>query len=290
MPATILAGIVNGAVYGLLAVGIVLVYKGSRVLNFAQGELGGWALFVTWWFVERQKWPWPAGAAVGIASAAVIAVLFNQFIIRPMGNAPRLAVAVATVGLFLFLLSLEVVIFKQAIAFLRPPISGRGIPAFGIGLSPTAMLALATLAVVGIGLAAFLRYTDFGLGVLAASQDPDATRLVGVSVSRVSMFTWVSAAVLGAIAALLIEPIVGVFAPGIMTEIFVRALAAALVGGLTSLPGAFAGGIIVGVTEAVAVKVVPATAFPSISFVVMLAVIIVVLLFLPRGVFGWRRS
>ncbi|MGH2813194.1 MAG: ABC transporter permease subunit, partial [Actinomycetota bacterium] len=202
----------------------------------------------------------------------------------------RLAVAVATVGLSLFLLAAEVVFFRQAAAFLRPPIPGRGIAAFGIGLSPTAMLALGTLAVVGIGLAAFLRYTDFGLGVLAASQDSDATRLVGVSVTRVSMFTWVSAGALGALAALLIEPIVGVFGPGLMTEFFVRGLAAALVGGLTSLPGAFAGGIVVGVVEAVAIRTVPATAFPSISFVVLLLVIILVLLFMPRGLFGFRRA
>jgi branched-chain amino acid transport system permease protein len=288
MPATILVGVVNGAVYGLLALGIVLVYKGSRVLNFAQGEIGGFALFVTWWLVEQKDLPWAVGGAAGIMSAVVIAVVFNLLVIRPMGNATRLAVAVSTVGLFLFLLAAEAFIWKQAIAFLRAPIQARGIPAFGIGLSPTAMLALGTLLVVGLGLAAFLRYTDFGLGVLAASQDSDATRLVGIKVSRVSMFTWVSAGVLGAVAALLIEPIVGIFAPGFMTEFFIRALAAALLGGMTSLPGAFVGGITVGVVEAIIVRQVPASAFPGAASVAMLVIIILVLLVRPSGILGGR--
>jgi branched-chain amino acid transport system permease protein len=290
LPATILAGVVNGAIYGLLALGIVLVYKGSRVLNFAQGEIGGFALFVTWWLVEQKDLPWLVGGAAGVLSAVVIAIVFNVLVIRPMANATRLAVAVATVGLFLFLLAAEAFIWKQAIAFLRPPIQGRGIPAFGIGLSPTAMLALGTLLLVGLALAAFLRYTDFGLGVLAASQDTDATRLVGIRVSRVSLFTWVSAAILGAVGALLIEPIVGVFAPGFMTEFFIRALTAALIGGLTSLPGAFVGGITVGVLEAIVIREVPASAFPGAASVAMLVLIILVLLIRPSGILGTKPA
>lgn len=288
MPATILVGLVNGATYGLIALGIVLVYRGSRVLNFAQGELGGFALFVAWWLVERRDMPWIIGAAAGILVAMGIAAAFNVLVVRRMGDAPRLSVAVATVGLFLLLVALEVVIFKQSVAFLRAPIGGRGIPAFGVGLSRTGLLALGTLGLVGAGLAAFLRYTDFGLGVLAASQDADAARLVGVPVKRVSMFTWTAAAALGAVAALLIEPIVGVFGPGTMTEFFIRGLAAALVGGLASLPGAFVGGITVGIIEAIAIRYVPQTVFPAFYSVVMLAIIIAVLLVRPQGLLGKR--
>lgn len=290
MPATIVAGIVYGAIYGLLALGIVLVYKGSRVLNFAQGELGGFALFFTWWLVERKDQPWFLGAAVGILAVMAIAALFNLLVVRVMANASRLAIAVATVGLFLLLLAAEAFIWKQAVAFLRPPLQGRGIAAFGIGLSPTQVLALGTLASAAVALAAFLRYTDFGLGVLAASQDSDATRLIGVRVTRVSMFTWVAAGALGAVAALLIAPIVGAFAPGSMTDFFIRSLAAALVGGLTSLPGAFVGGITVGVIEAVVVRWTSGWDFPGVSSVVMLLVIILVLLVRPAGILVPRKS
>ncbi|MGH9195701.1 MAG: branched-chain amino acid ABC transporter permease [Acidimicrobiia bacterium] len=282
------AGIVQGSIYGLLALGIVLVYKGSRVLNFAQGEFGGFALFVSWTLIERWKLPWALGALVGVLSAVVIALVFERLIVRRMANASRLAIAVATVGLFLLLVSLELVVWKQAIAFLRPPITGTSVMFLGYPMSPVKMLAIGALLTIGVGAAAFLRYTDFGLGVLAASQDVEATRLVGIKVSRVSAFTWGSAAALGAIAALLVEPIVGNFAPGSMTEFFIRGLAAALVGGLTSLPGAFVGGLSVGIAEAFAVRLVGQTTFPAFYSVVMLVIIIAILLLRPAGLMGKR--
>ena len=104
-------------------------------------------------------------------------------------------------------------------------------------MSPGYLVAFAAMALIGGGLALFLRRTDFGLGVLAASQDPVAVRLVGIRFSRVSAFTWGMAGFVGAVAALLIQPLIGAFGPGFMTGFFVRALAAALIGGLTSLPG-----------------------------------------------------
>ena len=284
----LLVGIVNGAIYGLLALGIVLVYKGSKVLNFAQGEFGTFGLFIAWWLIEQKDLPWGVGAIIAIASVVAIALLFDRLVIQRMVQASRLAVAVATVGLFLFLLSLEIVIFKQAVAFLRPPVRGTGEPILGIPLNPTQMIAIGTLIAIGVAAAAFLRYTDFGLGVLATAQDNDAARLVGIRVKRVSSFTWGAAAALGALAALLVEPIVGVFGPGSMTEFFIRGLAAALVGGLTSLPGAFVGGITVGIIETLAITQIGQTTFPAVSSVIMLAIIITVLLFRPAGLLGKR--
>ena len=284
----LLVGIVNGAIYGLLALGIVLVYKGSKVLNFAQGEFGTFGLFIAWWLIEQKDLPWGVGAIIAIAGVVAIALLFDRLVIQRMVQASRLAVAVATVGLFLFLLSLEIVIFKQAVAFLRPPVRGTGEPILGIPLNPTQMIAIGTLIAIGVAAAAFLRYTDFGLGVLATAQDNDAARLVGIRVKRVSSFTWGAAAALGALAALLVEPIVGVFGPGSMTEFFIRGLAAALVGGLTSLPGAFVGGITVGIIETLAITQIGQTTFPAVSSVIMLAIIITVLLFRPAGLLGKR--
>ncbi len=168
---------------------------------------------------------------------------------------------------------------------LDPPIAGLGVNILGFFVSPTQILALGVAAAVGVGLAWFLRRTDFGLGVLAASQDPSATRLVGISVARVSAFTWGIAGVISAIAALLIEPTIGLFAPGFMTGLFVRGLAAALLGGLTNLAGAFAGGLAVGVVEAVAGHQFVQSTFPGIQSVSVLLIIILILMMRPQGLF-----
>ncbi|HYZ92505.1 MAG TPA: branched-chain amino acid ABC transporter permease [Actinomycetota bacterium] len=288
MGSTLVAGSVNGAIYGLIALGIVLVYKGSRVLNFAQGEIGTFALFVTWWFVTQHDWPWLAGAAMGVGTGVFIGLLFERLVVRRMADASRLSVAVATIGLFLFLIAASAFAFSEALVVLPPPLKGLGPRIFDFYVSPTAMLGFATTAVLGLGLAAFLRRTDFGLGVLAAAQDPTMVRLVGVRISRVSAFTWGIAGAVGAIAALLIEPIVGAFGPGFMTQFYLRGLAAALLGGLTSLPGAFVGGIALGVTEALVVKATFSSTFPGISSVTVFVVIVAVLVLRPSGLLGAR--
>jgi branched-chain amino acid transport system permease protein len=286
----IVGGIANGAIFGLVALGIVLVYKGTKVLNFAQGELGTIALFVTWWFVEEQGLPYGLGALAGIAASVVIALAFERTVVRRMVEAERLSIAVATVGLFFLLISVEVLVFSESLLLLPPPIAGLGPRVLGFFLNPSYMVAFAAMALIGGGLALFLRRTDFGLGVLAASQDPVAVRLVGIRYSRVSMFTWGMAGFLGAVAALLIQPLIGAFEPGFMTAFFVRGLAAALIGGLTNLTGAFLGGIVIGVLDAVVGQLTLGSTFPGIQSVVVFMVIIAVLLAFPNGVAaGLRR-
>jgi len=282
----LISGLANGGIYALLAVGIVLVYKGSRVLNFAQGEMGTFGLFIAFWLIEERGLPWGVGAFGAIAVVALIGLLFERIVVRNMGEASRLTVAVATIGLLLLLLALELKIFGPSPRILRPPIEGLGLHIAGFYVSPTQMLALLTALGLGVALAAFLKRTDFGLGVLAASQDPAATRLVGVRVGRVSAFTWALAGAVSAVAGLLIQPTIGVFAAGFMTGLFVRGLAAALLGGLTSLPGAFIGGVAVGVIEALIGQRYVQSTFPGIQSVAVMVVIVVVLLIRPRGLFG----
>jgi len=290
MTQAIVGGIANGAIFGLVALGIVLVYKGTKVLNFAQGELGTVSLFVAWWFVNEQGLPYWMGAISGIATSVLIALLFERLVVRRMVEAERLSIAVATVGLFFFLFAAEILVFSESILLLPPPIEGLGPQILGFYVNPGYQLAFAAMALIGGGLALFLRRTDFGLGVLAASQDPVAVRLVGIRYGRVSMFTWGMAGFLGAVAALLIQPLIGAFDPGFMTVFFVRGLAAALIGGMTSLPGAFVGGIIVGVLDAVVGQLFIGSTFPGIQSVVIFLVIIAVLLVAPNGVLARSRA
>ncbi|MDQ6747324.1 MAG: branched-chain amino acid ABC transporter permease [Candidatus Dormibacteraeota bacterium] len=292
-------GLVQGGTYALLALGIVLVYKGSRVLNFAQGEIGTMALYVAYFVIVFMHGPWWLGALLAIAVAATVGVVFERVVVRRMGEAPRLSVAIGTVGLLTLLLTLEAVLWKPIPRVLPAAIPGLGVKVAGFYVSPSQMLALAVTLALGLGLAAFLRRTDFGLGILAAAEDATAARLMGIRLGRVSAFTWGAAAAIAAIAALLIEPTVGVFAPGYVSELFVRGLAAALVGGLTSLPGAFVGGLAVGVIEAMAVyflrysevaQHIGTASLPGIDSLTVFLIIIVVLLVRPDGLLGKPQS
>jgi len=279
-------GLVYGGIYGLLAVGIVLVYRGSRVLNFAQGEVGTVGLFVAYFLITEKGLPWWVGALGAVGTAVAIGLLFERFIVRPMVSATRLAVAVATVGLLLFLLAVEFRFAGESPRSVRGPIAGDGTSIAGVVVSPTQMLSLAVTLGVGFGLSVLLRRTDFGLGVLAAADDPTAVRLVGVRLSRVSAFTWGAGAAVSALAVLLIEPTIGVFTPGFASELFVKGLAAALVGGLTSLTGAFAGGLIVGLVEIQVGSLTLTSGVPGVPTLAIFALILGVLLLRPSGLFG----
>ncbi len=287
MGSALVSGIIVGGIYGLIAIGIVLVYKGSRVLNFAQGEIGTIALYIAWWVIEVARWPWVLGALAGIATSMALSFVFERLVVSRMVEATRLAVAVATVGFALLLVALEFKLWGASPKFLTAPIEGQGPKILGFFVQPTQIVALVAVAVIGLGLTRFLRTTDFGLGVLAAAQDPVSTRLVGVRFARVSAFTWVTAGALSAIAALLITPTLGAFAPNHITaSFFVPALAAALVGGLTSLTGAFFGGLIVGViTEEIRFFFVAST-IPGIPTIAIFALVLLVLLLRPQGLFA----
>ena len=284
-------GVVTGAIYGLIALGLVLVYKGSRVLNFAQAEIGGAGLYLTYICLSHFHLPWIAAAFATILVAALAGLAFERLIVRPMGEAPRLTVAVATVGLFFLLLATEFYFFGQSPVFIPAPITGLGLRVAGFLVSPTDLLSFAVIALLAAGLAAFLRYTDFGLGVLAAAQDATAVRLVGIPLGRLSMFTWGAAGALSAIAALLIEPQIGTVTPGTIGEpLFLGGLAAALLGGLTSLEGAFVGGLLVGVAQSEAEHLLLATGFPGIRAIVLFVIVLGVLLLRPQGLLGSRRA
>ena len=289
MGSTIVLGLIAGGIYGLLAVGIVLVYRGSGALNFAQGEIGTFALYVAYFLVTEREMPWLVGAAAALVVAAGIGAGFERFVVRRMVDANRVAIAVATVGLLSFLLAVEFKFFSGSPRELRAPIEGTSVEVMGVFVSPTQILALVVTLAVGVGLAGLLRRTDFGLGVLAAAQDSAAVRLVGVPLNRVSAFVWGAGAAISALAALLIVPTVGVFAPGYATGLFLGGLTAAVIGGLTSLPGAFVGGIAVGLLEAFATDLLADTGLPGARTLAVFIVLMAVLITRPQGLLAGIR-
>jgi branched-chain amino acid transport system permease protein len=284
----IVLGLISGSIYALIAAGITLVFKGSRVLNFAQAEVGTLTLYVTYWVSSKHHQPWVLGALASIVAAVAIGLLFERIVIRPMLTAPRLTVAVATIGLFSFCLAVELGLFAGSVYLIPPPIAHGGVRLAGVYVSASQWLALGVVAVIAAALAAFLRFTDFGLAVQASADDPVAAQLMGTPRGRISAFTWGTAGALSAIAVLLIEPTVGVLTPGAFAGLFIGGLTAALVGGLTSLPGAFVGGLVVGIAEAEVKAHIVTSAIPSVQTTAMLVIVLAVLLLRPQGLLGSR--
>jgi branched-chain amino acid transport system permease protein len=282
MGQTLIAGLVAGGIYGILALGIVIVYRGSKVLNFAQVELGTFGIYVAWWLVDEHGAPWIVGAGAGLVATVAISIVFERFVVRQMVDSPRVTVAVATIGLLLLLIAVELKLWGPSPRSLRGPVSGSATSLLGYTVSWTELLAFALAAAVGLGLNAFLRRTDFGLGVLAAAQDPVATRMQGVSFARVSAFTWGVAGALGALAVILIEPTIGAFFPGHFSvganALFIPALAAALIGRLDNLTHAFLGGLAVGIVQQGVQRIFVDSTTPGIASVAVFAVIIAALL------------
>ena len=277
MGQVLVLGLISGGIYALFALGVVLVFRGTGVLSFAQGEIGTAALFLAAYLVTDRGWPWGLGALAALAFAIAIGASFEFLIVRRMVGGDPVSVAVATVGLGLFLLSSEFYLFGETPKQLAGPFAG-GFTLAGVRVTPTQVLALVLALALGFGLQAVLRRTDFGLGILAAAQDPTAVRLVGVPLSRITLTVWGAGAALACVAALLVEPTVGVFAPGYASELYVVGLAAAVVGGLTSLPGAFVGGITLGIAEAAATRYLGDAGIPGLRYVVVLTVLLVALL------------
>jgi branched-chain amino acid transport system permease protein len=166
-----------------------------------------------------------------------------------------------------------------------PAVVAGGTELLKVNLQYGRLASLVMAVVLGIGLFLFFKRTLFGLGVLAAAQDQTAMKLQGLPFNRVSMFTWATGAVLTALAGILLAPTIGSLLPFfITTSIFLSALAGALVGGLTSLPGAFAGGLMIGVMQNIAEFYV--TAVPAPKFIAVFATVVIVLTFKPNGLFG----
>jgi branched-chain amino acid transport system permease protein len=284
----LVVGLVTGGIYGLYALGLVLVFRGSGVLNFAQAELGTFALFVAYEVIVVHGQPWLVGALVAVAVSMAMGLTFERLAVWPLRASPRLTVAVGTIAMLSLLIALELTVFGPNPKLLDPPIAGAGVRIFEVFVTPTQILSFAVVLVVGGALAAFLRFTDFGLSVQAAAQDQEAVRFVGIRLARVSIFTWGLAAALSAVAALLIQPTVGVLSVSAFGAIFIKAIGAALIGGLASMPGAFVGGVAVGVVEAEIRHLTVGSSLTGLPELVIFGAVVAVLVLRPQGLLGGR--
>ncbi|MEA3019370.1 MAG: branched-chain amino acid transport system permease protein livM [Actinomycetota bacterium] len=256
MNAVLLNGAFVGLIYGLLGVGLVVVYRGSRIVNFAYGETGMIAAFV---FADIRYGTSPAAATVqdhgiwvalpaAIVVGAVVSAATEFVVIRPLRNAPRLRPLVGTFAVGSLLLVFALRHWGADVRFAKPLVAGSGVKVAGLLVQPEQMLILGVTLVILGGFWALYRFTPFGLRLRATALDPYAAGLVGVNVNTTSMATWALAGAVAGVSAVLVAPLVA-FNAFFMTLLLLRGLAAALVGGLTSVWGAVIAGVGIGVAE-----------------------------------------
>ena len=293
----------RGLIYGILALGLVLTYKGTRVLNLAQPFFGLLGAFVCWWLTAEARFmPFAAGTRPRMLAALVLtlavvggqAMGLERFFFRRLRRAPRLVTLVATLAIGQGILGLVVVLFErnhaQAEQLRVIPVVVHGVIALGhVNLTGGDLQILAIVPLVAFELALFFRLSRFGIAIRAAAENGDSARLLGISVDRVASFSWVVGLMLAALAGILLASSQGTLAISTLsTGFLVRALAAALIGGLTSLPGALVGGLVVGIGEATISGTFKGTvgAADAVFFVAVVAMLI----FRPQGIFGQRED
>jgi branched-chain amino acid transport system permease protein len=282
----LLAGIQNGAVYASLAIALVLIFRTTGVLNFAQGEMALFSTYLVWKLTTSGMPVWIA-ILLAMVISFVGGALIERIVLRPVEQAPPLVIVIVTIGMFLAINSLTQVAFgsgQKALPSAYPQHTWR--PG-GVLISSNTLVLVAVLGVECLLLYLLLQRTKLGLAFRGVSSNPEASRLLGVPVGRILMIGWGFAAAVGALAGALVIPTTPGLVPSSMQEVLVFAFAAAALGGFDSVLGAVVGGMIVGVADALTTGYVHA--LRGIGLVVPFGLILLVLLFRPAGLFGATR-
>jgi branched-subunit amino acid ABC-type transport system permease component len=279
MTTVLLNGVFVGLVYGLLAVGLVVVYRGSRIINFAYGEtgmLGAFAFSELW--VDHHVALLIAVLA-GVAVSAAVGAATEVVLVRPLRGEPPLTAMVGTLAVAALIVAYATRRYGLTPRFLPPLVGGDGFRVSSVTVSSTQLvIAAVVLAVLG-ALGSLYRYTSFGLRLRATAIDPLAAGLVGVDTNATSVLTWALAGAMAGLSGILIAPAVS-FSVFFMTSLLLRSVAAALVGGLTSIWGALAAGITLGVAEGAIGYLVPVRGIVEVA---LAGFVIVLLLVRPAG-------
>lgn len=276
----LISGISQGCVYGLIALGFVLIYKATEMVNFAQGDLMMLGAFIAYTFLNVLGFPPLVGLVATVAVMAVIGVIIERVVLRPMIGEPLFAVLMITIGLGFVLRAVAGIVWGSEPKSIASPLAG-GVLRFG-----DLAIGYQNLAIVGgtivlcLFLFGFFRFTRLGVAMQAASQNQLAAYYCGIPVKRVFSIVWALSAAIAAMAGMLVAPITLV--DPMMGFIGIKAFAAAIVGGFGSLQGAMAGGLLIGIVEQFAGLYLP-TGFADTSAYVIL---LLMLFIRPEGLFA----
>ena len=275
----IFSGLAAGAIYASVALALVMIYRATDLVNFAQGEMAMFSTYIAWTLVNAGLPFWLA-FIITLVVSFIGGMVIERVLIRPVENAPVLAAVVVTIGLLLIFNSVAGWIYSYTVQDFPSPFPDR--PVFGALMTTRDLGVIAVTLFMLVLLFAFFRFTSTGLAMRAAAQNPESARLCGIPVGRMLAIGWGLAAAIGATAGIMVAPVL-FLDPNMMGGVLIYAFAGALLGGITSPVGAVAGGLIVGVTENLVGTYLIAS---QLKLTVAFALIILVLVFRPNGLFG----
>ncbi|MGC8908865.1 MAG: branched-chain amino acid ABC transporter permease [Desulfomonilaceae bacterium] len=278
----VISGIAVGGLYALAALGFVLIYKATDIMNFAHGEAMMIGAFLCYVLITSGM-PFYVAILLTMGAALLFGFLTERLVLRPMIGEPQFAVVMVTIGLSIFLRSVSGIVFGHDNKVFPSPFSDAAISFAGLVLSRTHLWAMVISALLVIAFFIFFQYSKQGLAMRGVANDQDTAMLMGISVKRVFALTWGIGFAVAAVA--------GVFLANVMvlnigiSLIAIKAFPAVILGGLESIPGAIIGGLVIGVIETLVGGYLDQT-MPGVKDLSSFVVLFLVLMVRPYGLFG----
>ena len=279
----VVSGLAQGSIYASLALALVLIYRATDVLNFAQGEMATFTTYVAWSLMDHGFSFWPAFAATLVIAFAFGAAV-ERVLIRPVEHRPEIVIVIVTIGLLIALNGLTGWLWGPEVKAFDSPFPLRTIDVGGVIISLQDLGVLAVCLVTVALLWAFFRFTTLGLVMRAVANSQDSSRLLGVRVGWMLALGWGLAAVLGAVAGMMAAPAL-TLDPNLMLVVLIYSFAAAVLGGIDSPVGAVVGGLLLGVVINLLGTYVDFIG-GELRLPAALTVLLLVLLVRPQGLFG----
>jgi branched-chain amino acid transport system permease protein len=273
-------GISIGAIYALVALGLVMTYRATEVINFAHGDVLTASAFVGWALIALLGWPFWLAAIVTVAFGAVLAYQLDARVMRRIVGQPQFASVMLTIALAFIVRGAVSMIFGSQSRTYATPWSGRELHLGNIVIGDLNLVIILAATILTGGLFVFLRRSTLGAAVQAVSQNQRAAYLCGIPVKQLNSWVWALSGGMAAAAGLLLAPIALVDIN--MWEVVLKAFAAVVLGGFGSISGAIAGGLVIGIVEQFAGVYLP----DGYKDIVAYLILITVLLLRPRGLFG----
>jgi branched-chain amino acid transport system permease protein len=283
----VLSGILIGGVYSTVAIAFIVIYRSTRVFNFAQGELVMIGGFLCWSVLSYTPLPWWLAVIVAMGATAGVGLLLERLVIRPLIGQPLFSIIMVTIALILVLRGLVIMIWGTFPRRISPILGETALSLGPFTFSPSFLFGLIVAGLIVVGLWWIFNKTMVGLTMSAVAEDHQIARALGISVKQSMSTAWAIAGAISVIAAITWLSGRSIGLPA--ADIGLRALPCALLAGLQSVPGALVAGIIVGIAESLAMGYVDPLTEGGMSLVAPFLIMLLVLMIRPEGLFGWKR-
>jgi branched-chain amino acid transport system permease protein len=280
----IMSGLATGSLYALTAVAVVVVFRNTRTINVAQGDLAMIAAFLALIFINQFGFGYYSALALVLVCTMALGVVVERVVMRPIADSDWLTLFTATLGVFYILHGVAGWLWGRDTKAFPVTFDPTPVHLFGTVVSEGHLINMGWAAAIGVVLFVFFKFTKQGIAMRAVTDDPETAKLMGIPVRFIVMLTWAMAGFLATFAGVLAAPIIYV-SPQMMDEVLVKGYVAAVFGGLYSIPGAIVGALMIGVAENLAGGYLGSHYKTATAF----AMIVILLTFRPQGLFGIQK-